>query len=263
MFTTRSHSQPAPATDRDAAADAAIVLVAHGERGGAGDNGVLRDCASRLRALMPGSDVRYCVLNGEPGVEAALSGLTPDCPLRVFPFFMSEGYFTQTAIPKAFSGAGQVTIHRPLGAVGGVADLVAAIAREGALRLGHAPADVTVVLAAHGSASNTHAHTAIDRLRSALAAREEFASVSTGYLEEEPFIEAVLQETACPTVAVGMFAGEGLHSAEDLPRLLGNASGADCIYTGPVAARSEVAALIANELCAASPVRNRHASLTI
>jgi sirohydrochlorin ferrochelatase len=225
-----------------------LIVVAHGERGGARTNHALADSAARLSSLLPYADVRHCVLNGEPSVSSILPDRDDHREVHVFPFFMSEGYFTRSAIPTAFADAGPIVLHRPLGVIPGIVDLIERVGTDAAVRLAPRPEDVTLLLAAHGSSGSADARQAIERHREALSLLSTFAEVRAAYLEEPPMLKGALASLVGPTVVVGLFAGEGLHGGEDMPNMLNALPHRRCIYTGSIAANPAVPHLIAREV---------------
>ena len=109
MSTTRSHFRPAPATEGPAARPdgAALILVAHGDRGGDRSNGALRAHAARLAKSAQWPAVEIALLSGAPRLEDAVAKLRHFDHIHVFPLLMSEGYFTDTVIPDRLGRGGR------------------------------------------------------------------------------------------------------------------------------------------------------------
>ncbi|MCH9765413.1 MAG: hypothetical protein K0U34_05410, partial [Alphaproteobacteria bacterium] len=84
--------------------EVAVVLAAHGDRGGHGPegaNGALLRHAATLAANNRFRCVAYGVVKGTPTLEQALTQAISSKPraLVVYPFFMSNGYFVKTILP--------------------------------------------------------------------------------------------------------------------------------------------------------------------
>ena len=98
----------------------AVVLAAHGDRGGDGENRHLSECADGLAERGTFAGVFWGVLNGERTLEAAL-GDADACganQIIVYPMFMSAGYFVKTVLTDKVAAAGLQTptgIMQPLG----------------------------------------------------------------------------------------------------------------------------------------------------
>lgn len=253
MSTTRSRSRRAPAIEARApgAGGAALILVAHGERGGAGDNGTVRAHAERLAQSAPFRHVGVGLLNGRPGLDDALAGAGSCEAVHVFPFLMSEGYFTDTVIPQRLrSGRSprRCILHRPLGVSRALTPLIADQARRGGEELGVAAHDLSVLLAGHGAKSNRRAREAVELHADALRRTADVATVATAYLEEAPFLEDALRDLTAPTVVVGMFMSGGLHAGEDVPRAMRRAARVPAYYTGAIGAHWSVSDIVACEV---------------
>lgn len=250
MSITRSHSQPAPATDRVPA----LILVAHGDRGGEGENRAVFDHAARLKRSVPSWEVRAGVLNGNPSLEDALAGAAAFESIHVVPMLMSEGYFTETVIPSRLSAVrrdgepDRFIVHPAIGVTHAVSDLAASLAREGAAHIGCLPGQVAVLLAGHGARTNGRARQAIEEHARYLRAKDTFARVDTAYLEEAPFLTDVVAKLNCPTVVVGMFISDGLHAGEDVPALLKQAPCHRIHYTGAIGGHPALSDMIAREV---------------
>ena len=99
--------------------------------------------AAEVGARLSGWRVRGATLAAEGALGAALVGLTS--PL-IYPFFMAEGWFTHTALPRALGRVGASGHQlRPFGADPGLASLV----ESSALSAGLEPLSFT--LAAGGA----------------------------------------------------------------------------------------------------------------
>lgn len=147
----------------------------------------------------------------------------------VVPNFISEGYFTETVIPRELELDGAVT-SRPSGQVWKycepvgnhplVTEVLLARAKEIAPEI--EPAETALLIVAHGTALNENSAVAAKREAERIRARGKFASVSNAYMEEPPLIAEWDKLTmARNVVVVPFFISDGLHSYEDIPALLG------------------------------------------
>jgi sirohydrochlorin ferrochelatase len=158
---------------------------------------------------------------------------------------MEDGYFTRVAVPRALAGSGELT--PPVGIHPGLAHLIAVRVERGLA--GRTPADV--VLIGHGSARTpgrrTVLHDHAERLR------PRFPAVRVALLEEAPGLPDVLAASPAgrAVAVVGIFAGEGGHVRDDLPRLMTAARvhlGDDLIDLGSIGDDAGMAGLIL-EMC--------------
>jgi sirohydrochlorin cobaltochelatase len=161
----------------------------------------------------------------------------------VVPNFISEGYFTQTVIPRELElhgglvtkrANGQVwTYCEPVGNNPLVTELLLARAHEIAPDI--EPTETALLIVAHGTELNDHSAIAAKREAERIRARGEFATVANAYMEEPPLIADWDQLTKSPNViVVPFFIAEGLHSYEDIPRLLGlQCDGAEVFSNNP------------------------------
>lgn len=253
MYTTRSRSRPAPATEcaRPRPATTAAILVAHGDRGGDGSNGAVKAVAARLVRDLPLKDVAVGLLNGDPSVEDAVASVSACDRVHVFPFLMSEGYFTDNVIPvrlQAASSGQRFILHRPLGTSAALTGLIEREARKGAASLGVPVEDVAVILAGHGAKSNARARQTIELHAEALRDAAEFSSVKAVYLEEAPFLEHAFDGLAHPSVVVGMFISDGLHAGEDVPEAIQRLAQMPAHYTGAIGTGTGISDIVAWEL---------------
>jgi sirohydrochlorin cobaltochelatase len=235
-----------------------LVIVAHGERGGAGDNAALERLARAVARSGSFATVRAGVLKGSPSLERAV-GLRPAKLLHVYPLFLSDGYYVRTAIPERLrahleSVQGEdveCLIHRPLGVEPGLAGIVARFATAALSRAGHTTAGSTLLLVGHGSTKGDESRDATEWQASRVRAFGLFAEVRTAYLENAPVLPDVLAGLGdAPCAVVGLFSGAGQHAAEDVPAAIAAAGADNAVYAGPICAAPDVARLIAASVVA-------------
>ena len=228
------------------------LIVAHGERGGRADNGLLRSLGARVSLLCGDITVGVGVLNGEPLLESEIERLAGPGRrnLLVYPLFMSGGYFAGTLLHRRVEAATLPLCWRvldPLGLHPALAGIVVSEAVAAARRQGWSAAGVRLVLAGHGSAQSRASADAATLLARAVGDTGIFAGVETAFVEEAPFVSEVLACGTAPSIVVGLFSGHGLHAEEDVRAAIAR-SGAGAVYTGPITAARGIARLIASDL---------------
>jgi sirohydrochlorin cobaltochelatase len=177
------------------------------------------------------AEVQCAFWKEEPSLRDALLFFADDRIREVFvvPNFISEGYFTGTVIPRELELEGAITRRangqvwkycEPVGNHPLVTELLLARAKEAAFDL--EPAETALLIVAHGTDLNENSAVAAKREAERIRARGQFASVLNAYMEEPPLIADWDKLTTAPNViVVPFFVSDGLHSYEDIPRLLG------------------------------------------
>ncbi len=231
MSGTRLRSQKAQATERTARS--ALLVVAHGERGGAGDDRLVYEIAERIRNSGNYSTVHSCFLSKEPSLKSIVGGVS-DRPVTIYPLFMSDGYFVRQAIPRSLGATHRVQVLTPVGLNGQLPQLVARTALQTARATGLVPRDCSLLLVAHGSKHDRASRNATETVAGTIRAMDEFASVSTCYLEESPFVDEQLANTKGPVLMAGLFIGQGMHGGEDVPRAIKNSRRDDVVPLPPM-----------------------------
>jgi sirohydrochlorin ferrochelatase len=227
------------------------LLVAHGERReGAGNEGLVR-LTARLSAKGAADEISYALIKGAPTIAEALAALR-EREILVYPFLTSAGWFARVRLPRLLAEAvnagaamRRLRLLPPLGLDAGLPALAAEKAAYVARRRACDPADATVVVLAHGSPEDRGARAAPERLGRRIHALGRFAGVRIALLEEVPSLADTLAEIAGPAIVVGLFAGEGLHGARDVPRLIDALARADVDFAGHVGTWPETAELVA------------------
>jgi sirohydrochlorin ferrochelatase len=238
--------------------DIAVVLVAHGERGGDFSNGALHAHAEAVRAAGGFAAVAAGVLNGTPTFEDALAvaAASPARKILVYPFFMADGYFTNRVVPKRIADAGfaeRCRVLTPLGLDPGLPGLLLAEALSTAAGAGFDPARCRLLIVGHGSKSARASIRATEEVAARVAGTCRFRSVATAFLEEPPFLDDMLVGRRPPTIVAGFFSGDGLHASEDVPEAIA-AIASDAVYTGAIGSKPGIDNLIvAAVLAGAAP----------
>ncbi|MFN3936086.1 MAG: sirohydrochlorin chelatase [Gemmobacter sp.] len=219
------------------------LIVAHGSPADpAPQEARLAALAASVAALLPDWVVRGATLAAPGALEAALDGLeTP----RIYPFFMAEGWFTRTALPRRLvaTRARDTAQLAPLGVDPGLPALMAQAALEGCPG---AARDRSLLIAAHGSqVSDTSAdstHAAVARL----AAITPFRSVRAGFVEQAPFLAEAARGLG-PAICLPFFALRAGHVEDDVPQILAEA-GFDGPLLPPIGEHPGIPGLIAAAL---------------
>jgi sirohydrochlorin cobaltochelatase len=212
-------------------AGAALLIVGHGSTVNADSSApsLVQAAAIRERGIF--REVACSFWKEEPSLRDALL-LFPDPEITavyVVPNFISEGYFTQTVIPRELELEGRLTTRsngqvwkycEPVGNHPGVTKLLLQRARE--VAPGVAEAETSLLIVGHGTALNENSAVAAKREVEKIAALDRYASVQNAYMEEAPLIADWARLTSSPNVVVvPFFISDGLHSYEDIPVLLG------------------------------------------
>lgn len=221
--------------------DSALVLVGHGSTKNAesGQPVALHAEALRKRGL---TEVHAAYWKQDPRLETVLRN-TAAPRVLVVPLFVSEGYFSERVLPqalglaletgenasrvRAIESSGQVLAYcRPVGTHPGMTAVLLARAREVLQQhpFPHAPhpSKVSLFLAGHGTGQDPNSRAAIEKQVGLISAMNLFASVRAVYIEESPRIGECYDLAPTPDiVVVPFFVSEGMHTAEDLPVMLG------------------------------------------
>jgi sirohydrochlorin ferrochelatase len=230
----------------DASRMAGLLVVAHGERGGAAENRLVHELVARLREANVFSRVEAGFIRSEPSIEDAAARLGGGA-LTVYPLFMSDGYYVRQAIPQRLGTQG-AEILTPLGLDAALPPLVAEIGMEAAHDAGLDPAMAHLLMVAHGSSKSGESAAAARAVAARIAAAGDFASLTVAFLEEEPFLDAALKKVPGPAILLGLFAGDGMHAAEDLPEALKQSGRRDVVLAGSLGTDPRLADLVVSAI---------------
>jgi sirohydrochlorin cobaltochelatase len=149
--------------------------------------------------------------------------------VAVVPNFISEGYFTETVIPRELELRGRVTQREngqvwrycpPVGSNQNITDLLLERAADVAPNVD--PQEATLLIVAHGTDLNDNSAVAAKREADKIRALHRYAAVLNVYMEEAPLVADWSRLTSTGTVVVvPFFTADGLHTYQDIPELLG------------------------------------------
>jgi sirohydrochlorin cobaltochelatase len=209
----------------------ALLIVGHGSTVNPDSSAPTWSHAAEIRRREIFSEVGCAFWKEEPSLRDALFLFDPGKikEVCVVPNFISEGYFTQMVIPRELELSGPLTERtngqvwrycQPVGNHAGMTQLL--MQRAAQVAPGVNPAETTLVIVAHGTDLNENSAAAAKREVAKIRALGTYGAVLNVYMEEPPLVSdwRKLVETA-NVVVVPFFIADGLHSYEDIPRLLG------------------------------------------
>ena len=215
----------------DDRAHSALLIVGHGSTVNPDSSAPSLVRAAEIRQRNLFADVACAFWKEEPSLRDA-TFLFEDSGIRevyVVPNFISEGYFTETVIPRELELRGRVTTRangqiwkycEPVGNHPLMTQLLRQRARE--IAPNTAEKETCLLIVAHGTDLNDKSAVAAKREVEKIRALDRYASVLNVYMEEAPLVSDWAKLTDTPNVVVvPFFISDGLHSYEDIPALLG------------------------------------------
>ena len=209
----------------------ALLIVGHGSTVNPDSSAPTLAHATEIRRRNIFADVQCAFWKEEPSLRDALFLFDPESirAVSVVPNFISEGYFTQTVIPRELElkarttkrPGGQIWNYcAPVGNHPAMTDLLLKRAHETAPAVD--PRATTLLIAAHGTDLNENSALAAKREAEKIRALGKYSAVLNVYMEEPSLVSNWRKLTDTPNViVVPFFISDGLHSYEDIPRLLG------------------------------------------
>ena len=233
----------------------ALLIVAHGSTVNPDSSAPTLAHGEEIRRRKIFAQVECAFWKEEPSLRDALFLFDPKLIARVcvVPNFISEGYFTQTVIPRELELNGRITKRsngqiwrycQPVGNHPAMTELLLRRARE--IAPGIDPAEASLLIVAHGTDLNENSAIAAKREAEKIRELKRFAEVLNVYMEEPPLISDWRKLTKTRNVVVvPFFISDGLHSYEDIPGLIGIVADVDVGRglpgsTTPATARGEI-----------------------
>src|SRR4029453_8413770 len=215
--------------------ESGLLIVAHGSTVNPDSSAPTLEHAAEIRRRKIFADVGCAFWKEEPSLRDALFLFDPESIREVYvvPNFISEGYFTQTVIPRELDLNGEKTKRQsgqmwkycqPVGNHPAMTELLLKRAREVAPDVD--PAETSLLIVAHGTDLNENSAVAAKREAEKIRGLGKFAEVLNVYMEEPPLVSEWRKLAKGPNVVVvPFFISDGLHSYEDIPVFLGIANG--------------------------------------
>src|SRR2546423_721984 len=209
----------------------ALLIVGHGSTVNPDSSAPTLAHAAEIRRRNIFGDVACAFWKEEPSLRDAIFLFDPNTIKNVYvvPNFISEGYFTQTVIPRELELNGRVTKRasgqtwnygEPVGNHPLMTELLVQRARD--IAPGIAENETSLLIVAHGTDLNENSAVAAKREAEKIRALGRYANVLNVYMEEFPLVSDWRLLTNTPNVVVvPFFISDGLHSYEDIPVLLG------------------------------------------
>jgi sirohydrochlorin cobaltochelatase len=216
-------------------ANSALLIVAHGSTVNPDSSAPTLAHAAGIRSRNIFADVECAFWKEEPSLRDALFLFDPESihDVYVVPNFISEGYFTQTVVPRELELNGRVTKRsngqiwkccEPVGNHPSMTDLLLQRAHHIAPDVD--PAETSLLIVAHGTDLNENSAVAAKREAEKIRSLGKYAAVLNVYMEEQPLVADWRKLTKTRNVVVvPFFISDGLHSYQDIPVLLGIVNG--------------------------------------
>ncbi|WP_347310296.1 CbiX/SirB N-terminal domain-containing protein [Defluviimonas sp. SAOS-178_SWC] len=184
--------------------------------------------------------------------ESLKNALQPSDNALIFPFFMADGWFIRSLLPRrlAEAGAPDARILTPFGLLPGTAELAADILTDALVTQGWQPEETTLILAAHGSGRSPRPATAARSLQTAISSRLAFADCRLGFIEEAPELVEVAGDVGKRALCLPLFVARWGHVTDDIPAAL-HAAGFQGVTLPPLGTDARVPQLIAEAIAAA------------
>jgi sirohydrochlorin cobaltochelatase len=208
-----------------------LLIVAHGSTVNPDSSAPTLEHAAEIRRRKIFAKVECAFWKEEPSLRDALFLFDPESIREVYvvPNFISEGYFTQTVVPRELELDGRTTKRsngqiwrycEPVGNHPLMTELLLKRARDIAPDVD--PAETTLLIVAHGTDLNENSAVAAKREAEKIRSLGKYAGVLNVYMEEPPLVSdwRKLAKTH-NVIVVPFFISDGLHSYEDIPVLLG------------------------------------------
>ncbi len=209
--------------------DSALLIVGHGSTVNPDSSAPTLAHAAEIRRRKIFAQVDCAFWKEEPSLRDSLSIFRDAREVYVVPNFISEGYFTQTVIPRELELNGSLTKREngqvwkycePVGSHPMMTELLLQRASEIGRDVDLAPTSLLIV--AHGTDLNENSAVAAKREVERIRALGKYAEVLNVYMEEAPRVSDWRTLTKSQNViVVPFFISDGLHSYEDIPELLG------------------------------------------
>lgn len=218
-------------------ANAALVIAGHGSTLNADSSTPTYDHADEIRRRGVFAEVHECFWKEEPHFRDVLRQVESE-EVYIVPNFISEGYFTETVLPREFglppetlekNGLGTFqldgrSIHycQPVGCHEKMTQALLQRAESVVEGEGVHPEEACVFIVGHGTSLNQNSVKIVYHQAELIKEKGAYTDCQATFMEQAPFIADWAELTDQPyVIVVPFFIADGLHSYEDIPVLLG------------------------------------------
>ncbi len=177
----------------------------------------LQGFSAAVSKHLPNWHIRSATLAMPESLERQVAEMPTGSP--IFPMFMADGWFVSKVLPKRLNGA-DLRILPPLGFHPSLPDVAAQGIRNALSSRGWTREERHVLLAAHGSAKGPKAAASANAFAQLLRDRLKDLTITTGFVEEAPFMADAARHLPEQSLCLPFFALEGEHCREDIPEAL-------------------------------------------
>src|SRR6266480_1981826 len=177
--------------------NSALLIVGHGSTVNSDSSPPTLTHAAEIRRRNIFADVQFAFWKEEPSLRDAIFLFDPESIREVYvvPNFISEGYFTQTVVPRELELNGRTTKRpngqiwkycEPVGNHPMMTELLLKRARE--IAPGVDPTETSLLIVAHGTDLNENSAVAAKREAEKIRELGKYAAVLNVYMEEPPLV---------------------------------------------------------------------------
>lgn len=140
----------------------------------------------------------------------------------IFPFFMSDGWFTRVELPRRLAAAHKPDLHRlsAFGTLPETQDLAAEQVRAALSLRGLAARDTGLLIAAHGSGRSPHPAAVAFTFRTFIEESLDMKAIRVGFIEQHPEIDLVAEDMPVQSLCLPLFVAHWGHVESDVPAAL-------------------------------------------
>ena len=216
------------------------MLAAHGSHLNPQSAAPCYAAADLIRQRSIFGEVQECFWKEEPPFRHVCQMVEAN-EIFVVPFFISDGYFTETVLPREIgvkppkSVVGDKTVHycQPVGTHDAMTQVILHRAETVVRGEGEA-GSIALFIAGHGTDRNENSGKSILRQVELIRSMRRFAEVHAVFMDQEPKIEACYQlAKATNFVVIPFFISDGFHTQEDIPGMLSLTHDAKGAYQVP------------------------------
>ncbi len=219
--------------------DTVLILAAHGSSRRPDANVIINAHAATIESEKLFSNVYTVFLMGGDDFGIVAKNITAR-HIIIVPIMMSDGYLVDVVTQKinaelkSLDRVVNIRVSDPVGTHDGIAGIVAELAENTLIRHNHLPKLSSVLLVAHGAKERPESKSGAMQHLMRVRNGQSFADVHLALLEEEPFLEDVVNNIPGPCAVVGLFAAPGGHAINDVQKVLANCKRSDLYDAGPI-----------------------------